>query len=147
MFTDTRTYTDYDGNERTEDFRFNLTKAEVLEMEMYQEGGMEQHINRVIAAKDSKELIDIFKAIIDKSYGVKSEDGKRFIKSPEILAEFKSTEAYSDIFMELATDDKKAIEFIEKVLPDVPKNTTVIAEKPKNTTVIAEKPNPIPPTV
>lgn len=137
MFTDTRTYTDYDGNKRTEDFRFNLTKAEVLEMEMHQEGGMEQHINRVIAAQDSKELIKIFKAIIDKSYGVKSEDGKRFIKSPEILAEFKSTEAYSDIFMELATDDKKAIEFIEKVLPDVPKDTTVIAEKP----------NPIPPTV
>lgn len=138
MYTDTRTYTDYNGNERTEDFMFNLTKAEVLEMEMNQDGGMEQHINRVIAAQNSKELISIFKEIIDKSYGVKSEDGKRFVKSPEILAEFKSTEAYSDIFMELATDDKKAIEFIEAVLPDVPKSHTVIE---------GGKPNPIPPTV
>lgn len=138
MYTDTRTYTDYNGNERTEDFMFNLTKAEVLEMEMNQDGGMEQHINRVIAAQNSKELISIFKEIIDKSYGVKSEDGKRFIKSPEILAEFKATEAYSDIFMELATDDKKAIEFIEAVLPDVPKSHTAIE---------GGKPNPIPPTV
>lgn len=138
MYTEKRKYTDYNGNEREEEIMFDLSEAEVLEMEMETEGGMEQHINRIIAAQNSKELIHIFKSIIDKAYGVKSPDGRRFIKTPEVLAEFKQTRAYSDLFMRLATDDKYAAEFIEKVMPKV---------KDKIVNTDDAKPNPIPPSV
>lgn len=138
MYTEKRKYTDYNGNEREEEIMFDLSEAEVLEMEMETEGGMEQHINRIIAAQNSKELIHIFKSIIDKAYGVKSPDGRRFIKTPEVLAEFKQTRAYSDLFMRLATDDKYAAEFIEKVMPKV---------KDKIVNNDDAKPNPIPPSV
>lgn len=138
MYTEKRKYTDYNGNEREEEIMFDLSEAEVLEMEMETEGGMEQHINRIIAAQNSKELIHIFKSIIDKAYGVKSPDGRRFIKTPEVLAEFKQTRAYSDLFMKLATDDKYAAEFIEKVMPKV---------KDKIVNIDDAKPNPIPPSV
>ena len=80
MFKKTITYTDYDGNERTEDFYFNLTKAELLDMEMSTEGGLEKMINKIISTKDTVKIIAVFKDLIAKSYGEKSADGKRFIK-------------------------------------------------------------------
>lgn len=127
MLKKTITYTDYDGNERTEDFYFNLTKAEILEMEMSTEGGLEKMIRRIIDTKDSARLIEIFKRIVINSYGVKSPDGRRFIKSEEVKDAFRESEAYSNLFMELATDDKAAADFINGVIP---KDIVVEASQP-----------------
>lgn len=111
------TYVDYNGEERNEDFYFNLTKAEIMEMELGVDGGMSETINKIIKAKDVPSLIKIFKDLLLRSYGVKSADGKRFIKNEELTAEFSQTEAYSQLFMELATDDKAASEFINHIIP------------------------------
>lgn len=110
-------YTDYDGNERVEDFYFNLTKAEITDMELTTEGGMSAMLNRIIAAKDTAKLIAVFKDLILKSYGQKSADGRRFIKSAELAKEFTETPAYSQIYLRLATDDKAATEFVNNVIP------------------------------
>ena len=117
MLKKTITYVDYDGQTRTEDFYFNLTKAELTEMNCATNGGFEKWIEKIINARDSKEIIAVFKDIILKSYGEKSLDGKRFIKSDELRAEFSQTEAYSELFMELATDDKAAAAFINGIIP------------------------------
>ena len=119
MIKKTITYTDYDGNERTEDFYFNLTKAEVMEMEMMTDGGLEKTINKIIQTTDTKRIIELFKSIILKSYGEKSLDGRRFIKNDDIREAFSQTEAYSQLFMELATDAKAASEFVNGVIPQV----------------------------
>ena len=102
---------------RTETFFFNLTKAEVLEMELGTVGGLSAMIQGVIDAKDTPALIKIFKDLVLRAYGEKSADGKRFIKSPELSEAFSQTEAYSDIFMELATNDKEAAEFVKGITP------------------------------
>lgn len=110
-------YTDYNGVEREEDFYFNLNKAEVLEMQMSWDGGLDQMLKRIIAEKDNKRMVEMFKMIILKSYGEKSLDGKRFVKSPEVVEAFTQTEAYSELFMLLSTDDEAAAEFINGILP------------------------------
>lgn len=123
MLKKTMTYNDFDGKERTEEFFFNLSKAEVLEMEMGTTGGLAEKLKRIVAAQDSKEIIETFKVIILKAYGEKSPDGRRFIKSPEISEAFSQTEAYSDLFMELATSGKSAAEFINAIIPQLPNST------------------------
>ena len=123
MLKKTITYTDYNGTERTEDFYFNLTKAEIMEMEMGVEGGLVEMINKIVAAKDAPAIIAIFKKLILKAYGEKSADGKRFIKSDEISTAFSQTEAYSDLYMELATNADEAAKFVNGIVPVVDKNT------------------------
>lgn len=123
MLKKTITYTDYNGNERTEDFYFNLSKAEITEMEMGVTGGLVEMINRIVAAQDAPEIIKIFKDLILKSFGVKSPDGKRFIKSKELSTEFSQTEAYSDLYMELATNAEEAAKFVNGIVPAVDKKT------------------------
>ena len=117
MLKKTITYTDYNQVERTEDFYFNLTKAEVMEMEMSTSGGMAEMIQRIIAAQDSPAIIKIFKELVLQAYGQKSPDGKRFIKSDEISTAFAQTEAYSNLFMELATDADAAAKFVNGIIP------------------------------
>ena len=112
MLKKTITYEDYNGVERKEDFYFNLTEAEVMEMELSTKGGLTEMINRIVAAQDAPAIVKIFKDLILKAYGVKSPDGKRFIKSQELRDEFESTRAYSILFMELATDEKAASDFV-----------------------------------
>ena len=119
MLKKTITYNDYNGNERTEDFYFNLTKAELLEMEMGVSGGLAEKIKRITAAQDAPELIKIFKDLILTAYGEKSPDGKRFIKSEELSAGFAQTEAYSQLYVELATDANAASDFINGIIPAV----------------------------
>lgn len=119
MLKKTMTYTDYDGNQRTEDFYFNLSKAEVAEMEMSTAGGLDKMINRIIAEQDGKRIIELFKDLVLKAYGKKSDDGKRFIKTKELSEEFSQTEAYSDLFMELATDAEAAAAFVNGIVPDM----------------------------
>lgn len=118
MLKKTITYTDYNGNERTEDFYFNLTKAEILEMELSTEGGLQQMIEKIIAAQDMPALSKYFKQIILMSYGEKSPDGKRFIKNDQLREEFSQTEAFSQLYVDLATDDKIAADFINGVIPN-----------------------------
>lgn len=110
-------YEDYDGNERVEEFYFNLTKAEITDMELTTEGGMSVMLKKIIAAKDTAKLIAVFKDLILRSYGQKSPDGRRFIKSDELTKEFTETPAYSQIYIRLATDDKAATEFVNNVIP------------------------------
>ena len=110
-------YEDFDGNKRTEEFWFHLTKTEVAELEVSVDGGITKMIERLIQLKDTKRIIEIMKDVIQKSYGVKSPDGRRFIKNKEVLEEFTQTEAYSILFMELATDAEKAVEFFAGVIP------------------------------
>lgn len=121
MLKKTITYTDYNGVERTEDFYFNLTKAEVVELEMSTTGGLTEMINRIVAAQDAPTIIAIFKKLILKAYGEKSPDGKRFIKSDEIATAFSQTEAYSQLFMEFATDADAASKFVNGIIPAVEK--------------------------
>ena len=117
MLKKTIKYTDYDGNEREEDFYFNLSKAEVTEMELSKEGGMSEYIKKISAAQNAPELIKLFKEIITKSYGEKSLDGKRFIKNKEITEAFTQTEAYSELFVELASNADEAVKFVNGIMP------------------------------
>ena len=118
MLKKTITYIDYNGVERTGDFYFNLSKAELMEMEMSISGGLTEMIEKIVANKDAPAIIKIFKELVLKAYGEKSADGKRFEKKNGALAEaFAETEAYSQIFMELATDADKAAEFVNGIMP------------------------------
>ena len=117
MLKKTITYTDYNDNERTEDFYFNLSKAEIMEMEMSTAGGLAEMITKMVATQDAPSIIKIFKELILKAYGEKSPDGKRFNKSEELSTAFSQTEAYSILFMELATDADAAAKFVNGIIP------------------------------
>ena len=117
MLKKTMAYTDFNGETRKEDFFFNLTRAEVTELELSTDGGLSDKIKRITEAKDVPEIMRVFKDLILKSYGVKSPDGKRFIKSPELSEEFSQTEAYSDLFMELAQNSDSAAAFVNGIMP------------------------------
>ena len=111
-------YTDFNGVEREEEFMFNLTEAEITEMELTTDGGLSDSIKKIIAAQDTPQIIETFKMLLLKSYGEKSADGRRFIKSEELSKEFTQTNAYSQLFMELAYDDNAAIAFINGIIPE-----------------------------
>ena len=121
MLKKTITYTDYNGAERKEDFYFNLSKAEVMEMELSTTGGLAEMIKRIVAAQDQPAIIKVFKDLILKAYGEKSPDGKRFMKVDDngkpLYIAFAQTEAYSILFMELATNDEAAAKFINGIVP------------------------------
>lgn len=110
-------YTDYNGVERKETFYFNLSKAEIMEMEMTTVGGFAEMIQKIVDAQDAPSIIKTFKDLVLKSYGEKSPDGKRFIKTEELRDSFEQTEAYSTLFMELATNAAAATEFINGIIP------------------------------
>lgn len=110
-------YTDYNGVARKETHYFNLSKAEIMEMEMSTAGGFAEMIQKVVDAQDMPSIIKIFKDLILKAYGEKSPDGKRFIKSEELSTAFSQTEAYSVLFMELAMDAEAAAAFVNGIVP------------------------------
>lgn len=136
MLKKTIKFTDYDGNPREEDFFFNLNKAELTIMEMSEVGGFKKKMERVIKAQDGPALIKAFQDIIHASYGVKSPDGRQFIKNEEVFEEFRQTEAYSELIMELLSDEKGAADFISKVLPP-----DVVAEASAEMSAIPEHSN------
>ena len=117
MIKKTIEYTDYNGEKRKEDFYFNLNKAEVMEIELSKNGGLSEYINRIVASTDSGAIVSVFKEIICKAYGEKSLDGKRFIKSKELTEAFIQTEAYSELFMALATNAEEAAAFVNGIMP------------------------------
>lgn len=121
MLKKTIKYTDYNGVEREENFLFHLTKAELMEMEMGTTGGLAEMIQQIINSNDAPAIIKVFKDIILKAYGEKSADGKRFMKISDagipLSIGFSQTEAYSQLFMELATDSDAAANFIKGIMP------------------------------
>lgn len=117
MLKKTIEFTDYNGEKRKEDYYFNLSKAELMEMELSTSGGFAEMLQRLVDTQNVPEIMKIFKQIVMKSYGVKSPDGKRFIKSEELSKEFTETEAYSEMFMELLTDPDAAAAFINGIVP------------------------------
>lgn len=117
MFTKVLEYVDFNGNQVKEEFRFNLTKAEILEMQLEKSGGFAESIQRVIDSKDTPSIIKIFKDLLIKSYGIKSEDGKRFIKNDKIREEFTQTAAYSELFVEFASNADSASAFVNGIMP------------------------------
>lgn len=122
MLKKTIVYTDYDGNERTEDFWFNISKAELAELEYSVKGGLKKILEKAVQDQDGPKIINVFKEIVLKAYGEKSNDGRRFMKSEEISKNFSETEAYVNLFMELATDEKAATAFMEGILPKMDNN-------------------------
>lgn len=127
MLKKTIKFVDFNNVERTEDHYFNLTKAEVMEMEMSTAGGLAEKIKKVVDAKDVPTIFKIFKEVVLKAYGVKSEDGRRFIKSEALKEEFAQTEAFSELIMELATDADAAAAFVNGIVPaDMNKNQKAI---------------------
>lgn len=117
MYKKTITYEDYNGEKRTEDFYFNLTQAEVAELQFSIDGGYSEMLTAIVKNKDNAAMLKFFKDLIAKSYGIKSEDGRRFIKKPEYIEEFMETPAYSALFMEFITDENAMTEFFNKVIP------------------------------
>lgn len=117
MFKYNIKYTDYNGQEREEPFYFNFSKAELMEMELSTQAGVEEMIRMMIATSDNVKIVQTFKDLILKSYGIKSEDGKRFIKSQELRDQFEQSEAYSEFFMQMiANKDGLQTKFINGVV-------------------------------
>lgn len=115
-------YTDYNGNERTEDWFFNLNKAEIFELESSINGGFDSFITQIVNDQNGSEIMKVFKDIITMSVGKKSLDGRKFEKNDEIRNDFLQTEAYNELFMELVTDADAAADFIKGVLPEFDEN-------------------------
>lgn len=118
MLKKTMTFVDYEGNERTEDHYFNLTKSECLKMEMSTNGGMTKLIRKLIDTQNMPEVMKIFEDILFKAYGEKSMDGRQFIKSPELSTAFSQTPAYDQLFCTLCTDANEAAKFINAIIPN-----------------------------
>jgi hypothetical protein len=116
MYKITKKYEDFNGVEKEEDFYFNLTKADILKMELSEDGDMDQRLERLVKTKDIKEAIRVFEGLLLMAYGVKTDDG-RFVKSDEARAKFVSSAAYSEIYYELATNPEEAQRFVEGVVP------------------------------
>ena len=131
MYVKTIPYVDYDGNERTEDFYFNMEPDEVVRFQASVPGGIAGYINTIVKAQKTSEIIEVFEKLIAASYGIKSNDGRRFIKNEEVLNDFKQTKAYSKLFMELGTNDDAAAEFLNGIMPP--------AEEEKKPTTPAKK--------
>jgi hypothetical protein len=117
MFKRDVTYEDFDGDKVTETFYFNLTKTELIELEVEYKGGLKEALERIIKAQDNKMLVAEFKRIVLLAYGIKSDDGKRFVKSDALREEFSQTAAYDALFMELAMDSDSAAAFINGIVP------------------------------
>lgn len=121
MIKKTVKYFNFNGEEVVEDCYFNLSKAEVAEMELVTPGGYVKLLEDVVATKDAKQILEVFKELILKAYGEKSEDGRRFIKSDKLSEEFSQTEAFSEIFIDLATNEESSKLFINGIMPSAVK--------------------------
>lgn len=132
------TYEDFDGNQVTDIYYFNLNRTELVELEVGYEGGLQAALQRIIESKDNKQIISEFKKIILMAYGVKSEDGKRFIKSEKLREEFTQTAAFDALFMDLATNENAGANFINGILPkDLVKDANQAELELKTATVLS----------
>lgn len=139
------TYKDFDGDDVTEEFYFNINKSELIELEVEHKEGMQEYLQRIVKAEDRKTMVAEFKKIILLAYGEKSEDGKRFIKSDDLRTAFSQTAAYDALFMQLTTDAEASAKFIQAVLPqdlDLGEGVKAAAAASTGTTKAIETPNP-----
>lgn len=138
MFKDTVTYTDYDGSERTKDLYFNISRAEIIELEMTTPGGLERRMQKIYNEKDTVEIMKFLKFLIVKSYGEKDPSGDRFIKNHEVVDSFLQTEAYSEFMMKLMSDTEFMAEFMIGIMPDVSDKVdkSALVNAAKNGTVV-----------
>lgn len=140
MLKKTVTYTDFAGEEVTEDLFFHLTQAELVELELSEKDGLSVALQKIIDADDGKMIISEFKRIILTAYGVKSEDGRRFIKNQQLRDELESSEAYSTLFMELVTDAEAAAAFVNGIVPQGTVEAATKAMERANLQVVPEQP-------
>lgn len=117
MFKYTITYTDYNGNEQNQDLYFNISKAEMIKLQFSMKGGFDQYLQGIVNRDNPDEILNAFTQIVDLSYGVKSEDGTRFVKNEEVLKEFTETPAYSEFIMALLTEEGLSDKFINGIVP------------------------------
>lgn len=117
MFKKKITYTDYNGQERTEEFYFNLSKSEMIMLESTTPGGYAAMLQRIIDSKDNTSLMKMFTDLIKMSYGVKSEDGKHFIKNDQVVEDFLNSAAFDQMFTEFFTDENAAADFAKGIIP------------------------------
>lgn len=117
MIKKTINYEDFNGERQTEEAYFNLTKAEIAELELGYKGGLSNHLKKITEDQDTAGLVGVMKDLILRSYGKKSDDGKRFIKSKEMSDEFSQTEAFSELFMELVSNEQSLASFINGIMP------------------------------
>lgn len=110
-------YEDFDGNKRERDFYFNLTPQEVSEMEASHKGGMSTFLSRIMGEKDETEVVKYFKEFLLMAYGKKSDDGESFVKNDQIREEFKSSMAFSELWMRFLTEEHAFENFVKGVLP------------------------------
>lgn len=110
-------YTDFNDVEREEPFYFNLSKAELTRMSFSHGGGFQDFLQKLIDTKDTTKLYEIFEQLVQMSYGVKSDDGRRFIKNEEVLNDFTQTDAYSELLVELLGSAEAASEFVTGIMP------------------------------
>lgn len=133
MIKKTVTYTDYNGEKRTDDFWFNLSEAELAEMEVSVHGGYLEMIKRIVRAKDVPEIAKVFKQLLIRSYGERSADGASFYKvdasGNPLWRNLVSSAAYSKLYLELSADDEKAAEFVNGVMPPVDEEKRKEAQK------------------
>lgn len=118
MVKKTIKYVDYNGETREEDFYFNLTKPELVELELGEDGGLKAYIEKIIKSNDARQVLAMFKKIIGVAYGIKSPDGRRFIKSEDVTNAFFQSEAYVSLYMELLEHPDIAADFIRSMLPE-----------------------------
>lgn len=133
MFKKTIEYTDYNGESRKEDFYFNYTKTELVEVETSKLGGFKSYLETLLSSKDNPEIMKVMKQLILGAYGEKSPDGKRFVKSPEISEAFSQTDAYDKMFWEMCVDAEKAADFINAIVPqDLTEEVAKMSENASN---------------
>lgn len=129
MLKKTITYTDLNGIERTEDFYFDMSKLEIVKMQVSTKGGYDVQLKSIAADLNGALIMEFFENFIAKAYGEKSEDGRRFMKSEEISKAFMETPAYEVLFEELVTDDKAAADFVNTVMRSNTNKAVAIPEK------------------
>lgn len=117
MYKKNITYTDFNGDERTDAFYFNLSDAEILELQVSYGGDMSRIMTNMLEKRDAKGLLGIITDLIRTSYGEKSSDGKRFMKNQEVKDSFVTTDAYSKLVLELLNDEKEFEKFMTNVIP------------------------------
>ena len=117
MLKETITYIDFNDQERTEDFYFNLTRTELIRMEMSKNGSLTGLLTKIVKANDMPDIFEAMEMLILKAYGEKSTDGRFFNKSEEISNNFMNSPAYDKLFEKLTTDATYAYKFLMGILP------------------------------
>lgn len=116
MFKKTIKFTDFNGEEQTKDFYFHMSKAELLSMTA-QGDEMTARLKRIIATQDGGEILKEFRALVQMACGIRSEDGQRFIKTPEAQSELLDSPAYDELLFELCTEANASVDFVTKLIP------------------------------